>query len=271
MNMTEINTLFRKRIGIPDDEKITFDMLGEILEKTAKAIPFDNVDIIENNIAEVTKENIIHKILRRHEGGLCYQLNSLLHFFLAENDFEIQMVRGIVYNQVTQDWYKFGRTHAVNLLIHKGKKYLVDTGFGINLSLQPVPLDGTSVVSSNGEFRIKRVDTERGDCIFEMKVNNRDSEWKIGFIFHSKQLVQDLSDFNDLQKIIVEEPESPFNKNYLLAQLTDEGHMTLTDTSFTRFANGETVKEKIDGAMFKKLAQKYFKWGSILTDPSHLG
>lgn len=268
--MTEVNTLFRKRIGIPYDEKITFDMLEEILEKTAKAIPFDNVDIIENNIADVTKENIIHKILRKHEGGLCYQLNSLLHFFLAENGFEVHMVRGIVYNQVTRDWYKFGRTHAVNLLIHEGKKYLVDTGYGINISLQPVPLDGTSVVSSNGEFRIKRVDTEQGDCIFEMKVNNRDSEWKTGFIFHSERLVSDLSEFNDLQNIIVEEPESPFNKNLLLAQLTDTGHMTLTDTSFTRFVNGETVKEKIDGAMFKKLAQKHFKWGSMLTELSHL-
>lgn len=49
-----------------------------------------------------------------------------------------------------------GRTHVTILLKHEGQIYLIDTGFGGNLPLKPVPLNGETVISQNGEFRIKK-------------------------------------------------------------------------------------------------------------------
>ena len=42
----------------------------------------------------------------------------------------------------------------VILLSHNEQIYLIDTGFGVNLPLQPVPLSGQIARSANGEFRI---------------------------------------------------------------------------------------------------------------------
>ncbi|MFC4619487.1 hypothetical protein ACFO4N_12265 [Camelliibacillus cellulosilyticus] len=38
--MNELNALFRKRIGIPENETLSFEKLGKVLEQTALAIPF---------------------------------------------------------------------------------------------------------------------------------------------------------------------------------------------------------------------------------------
>lgn len=151
--MNELNALFRKRIGLQEDVKLTFEKLDEILDKTAKTIPFENLSIMASHLSDINKENIINKVLVRNEGGLCYELNTALYFFLMENDFDVFLVRGVIYNQ---GWMTIGRTHVTILLNHESQTYLIDTGFGGNLPLKPVPLNEETVVSQNGEFRIKK-------------------------------------------------------------------------------------------------------------------
>lgn len=266
--MTELNTLFRKKIGIPESEKITFKTLDQVLEKTATTIPFENLSIIANQPTDITKQNLVNKILVRNEGGLCYELNSLLYLFLVENGFNVVLVRGVVFNQEAQKWPTIGRTHVTILLTHHGQIYLVDTGFGGNLPLKPVPLNGEIVDSANGEFRIKKVGNDYGDYILEMKLKHKHRDWKIGYAFDSRLPVKDISGLNEIPKILIENPESPFNKNPLITRLTDKGQVTLTDTSFTQSTNGKVIKEKIDNRGFKELAKQHFGI-EITIDTSH--
>jgi arylamine N-acetyltransferase len=46
---------------------------------------------------------------KKNEGGLCFQLNPLLYFFLVENGFHAVLVRGVVYNNATKEWPNTGR------------------------------------------------------------------------------------------------------------------------------------------------------------------
>ncbi|WP_044640014.1 arylamine N-acetyltransferase family protein [Risungbinella massiliensis] len=258
--MNELNSLFRKRIGISESENITFEILENVLEKTAKNIPFENLCIIEKKTRDITKENLIDKILVRKEGGLCYELNSLFYLFLIENGFKAVLARGIVYNQATQEFPTFGRTHVTIILMPQEEQtYLIDTGFGGNLPLKPVPLSGETVMSPNGEFRIKQVDIPQGNYILEMKLKHKDTDWKIGYAFDSKTTITDVSEFNETQTIIVEHPDSPFNKTPLITRLTNEGNVTLTDTSVTQWINGVVIKEKIDTVKFKELLKHHFE------------
>lgn len=256
--MSELNALFRKRIGIPKKEKITFEALNNVLEKTAKNIPFENLCIIENKTSDITKENLINKILVKKEGGLCYELNSIFYFFLIENSFNAVLTRGVIYENATQEYLILGRTHVTILITHEEQTYLIDTGFGGNLPLKPVPLTGETVTSNNGEFRVKKVKSEHGDYVLEMKLKNKDTAWKIGYAFDSKKLIDDVSEFNEIQKIIAEHQESPFNKNPLITLLTTEGNLTLTNTSFTQRIDGIVIKEEIDNVRFKELLKQHF-------------
>ncbi|MCY9667346.1 arylamine N-acetyltransferase [Paenibacillus alginolyticus] len=256
--MNELNGLFRKRLGIPENEILTFEKLDNILVKTARTIPFENLNIISNETSAITKESLISKILMKNEGGLCYQLNPLLYFFLVENGFNAVLVRGEVYNYATKDWSKLGRTHVTILLQHKGQTYLVDTGFGGNLPLKPVPLNGETASSVNGEFRVRATETDYGDYILEMKLKYKDTDWKIGYAFDTKRPLKDLSELNEVQEIIVQHKESRFNKIPLMTQLTSDGNVTLTDTSFTQWIQGKSSKEQIDKDKFKELAKQHF-------------
>lgn len=256
--MSELNALFLKRIGIPENENFTFETLDNILEKTGKNIPFENLCIIENKTSNITKENLINKMLVKKEGGLCYELNSIFYFFLIENGFNAVLARGVVYENATQAYLTLGRTHVTILITHEEQTYLIDTGFGGNLPLKPVPLTGETVTSNNGEFRIRKVKNEHGDYVLEMKLKHKDTDWKIGYAFDSKKPITDVSEFNEIQTIITEHQESPFNKNPLITRLTNGGNLTLTNTSFTQWVDGVVTKEEIDNVRFKELAKQYF-------------
>jgi N-hydroxyarylamine O-acetyltransferase len=257
--MNNLNELFRNRVGILQDEVITFDYLDSVLEKTAKTVPFENLCIIENRTKEISKENLISKILQQNEGGLCYELNTILYLFLFENGFNPSLVRGVTYNHMNRQWSGTGNTHVVNLITHNGQAYVVDTGFGGNLPLKPVPLSGETVASSNGEFRVERADSEHGDYIFYMKLNCNDEDWKIGYAFNSKEPIEDISELNEVQRTIMEHPESPFNKKPLITKITDKGNITLTDTSFTQWVDKVLDKEAIDERRFYEIKKEYFK------------
>ncbi|MED4475565.1 MULTISPECIES: arylamine N-acetyltransferase family protein [Bacillaceae] len=256
--MCELNSLFRKRIGISQNKNITFEKLDYILEQTAINIPFENLCIMENKISDINKENLINKILVNKEGGLCYELNSIFYFFLIENGFDASLVRGVIYDNINETYSTIGRTHVAILVTHKNQTYLIDTGFGGNLPLKPVPITGEPVTSNNGEFRVNKGDSEFGNYVLEMKLKHKDTNWKIGYAFDSKKLINDVSEFNEIQTIIAKHQESPFNKKPLITRLTSTGNLTLTDTSFTQWIDGIDTKEEIDHAKFKELLKKHF-------------
>jgi len=262
--MSELNALFRKRIGIPEDETITFETLDLVLEKTATSIPFENLCILEKNVSDITKDYLMNKMLVKHEGGLCYELNSLLYFFLIENGFQAVLSRGVVYKGAAHGYHAIGQTHVTILITHEDRMYLVDTGFGGNLPLTPVPLIGEVVASRNGEFRVRHVNTEHGDYVLEMKLKHKDTDWRIGYAFRSDSSFTDVGECNEVQTIIAEHEESPFNKNPVITRMTKEGNMTLTDASFTQWVDGTMTKVSIDNERFKELLKQHFGLSTTL-------
>lgn len=254
----KIDQLFRSRIGLEERKTIAFAHLEEVLMKAARTFPFENLCIIKGKVNPITKDNLIEKLLNRNEGGLCYELNPILYLFLQENGFSVSLVRGVVYNQAAKEWSKTGRTHVAILLEHKGKRYLVDTGFGGNIPLVPVPLTGETVRSSNGEFRVTKTENTFGDCLFEMKRKYKDDDFTIGFVFDSEDVVKEVTDLEEMQRIIVNSEASAFNKEPLVTMLNEQGSKTLTNKSITVWQEGSMTKEEIAESQFQELVKSHF-------------
>ena len=257
--MNGLNHLFRRRIGFSEDEQITLENLETVLQLTAAAIPFENLCAIAGDDSVLSESSLMDKILVRNEGGLCYELNGILYLFLKENGLDVQLIRGAVYVSEKAIFSPTGSTHAAILLTYDGKKYIVDTGFGGNLPLKPVPMDGTEVSTPTGEFRVVKEDSQYGDYFFEMKLKHKDTEWRKGYALDSLHPVKEVGELTGTKKIITEHPQSPFNKKPLLTRVTADGSMILTDTSFTWWKDGQMVKEEIGVERFKKLALEHFK------------
>jgi N-hydroxyarylamine O-acetyltransferase len=256
--MSNVNILLRQRIGISANEVITFENLHLVLEKIAKTIPFENMCIMEKQTAEISKDNLTEKILKQNEGGLCYELNTILYLFLIDNGFNTSQIRGATFDQVNQRWSLVGKTHVFNLVLHEDQLFIVDTGFGGNLPLKPVPLSGKTVSSQNGEFRVVQEDSEHGDLILYIKLKHKDQEWKKGYAFDSTSRIKEISEINEIQHTIVDHPSSPFNKKPIITKITDKGNITLTETTFTEWKDGTIEKEDIDEKRFKEIAKEKF-------------
>lgn len=259
--MSELNARFRARIGLPENEEISFDSLDRVLERTAFAIPFENLRIMERRTGEITMPNLMHQILVNGEGGVCYELNTILYGFLRDNGFDVALTRGVVYNYEAGCYSALGRTHVTILLNHGGQPYLVDTGFGGNLPLTPVPLTGEAATSRNGAFRIRSGDGEPGEHVLEVMLKHKHNEWKIGYAFDTGKLMTDLAECNDIQHTIAEHEQSAFNKNPLVTKLTPRGSITVTDSSLTRWVDGVMTKEPIDRDRFRLLLREEFGLG----------
>lgn len=256
--MNNIDTFFRNRIGFPRDEKVTIGNLDKVLEKTALSLPFENLRIIDGRSEKLTEENLLKKIFQYNEGGLCYELNPILYLFLAENGLNVSMVRGTTFNQEQKRWNRLRGTHVANLLEYNGRHYLVDCGYGGNLPLKPVPLNGETVSSKVGEFRVGKLDSEYGDYVLYMKRKYKDDDWTIGYAFNTKERISNISQLQEVQRLIEEHEESPFNKTPLIVKLTDKGSMTLTKTSYTEWADGKMKKEEINEQQFYKIKEEIF-------------
>lgn len=251
--MTDFNLLFRQRLGLSMEQKITFDDLEGILDCTSKAWPFENLTIMRRKKESITRDNLINKILNRHEGGLCYELNPLLHLFLLENDFDTSMYYGRVYNGT-----EYGdKTHVMFLVKHQGEDYLVDTGFGGNLPLKPVPMDGETIDSRNGSFRI--VEDDDGH-ILKMNLSASQKGWTDGYKFYISDPVRNLEDLNLVQDIIIGSDTSPFNKDPLITAFTKQGRHTLTKTNYTVWSGKDSEKMEITSDQFYSYAEKYFNF-----------
>ncbi|MBT2644601.1 arylamine N-acetyltransferase [Bacillus sp. ISL-41] len=256
--MSNLNELFRKRIGLSSSTLVTVTNLDQILELTAASIPFENLCTLSGDSNELNKGHLMEKIIQRNEGGLCYDLNGILYLFLKENGLDVQLIRGSVYVPDLKGFSPTGRTHAAILLNDNGRRYLVDTGFGGNLPLRPVSMNGTEIISPSGEFRVKKEASEFGDYFLEMKLKYKDSDWKIGYAFDSREPVKNISDLSEMKKIITTHPQSPFNKKPLLTRVTSDGSMVLTETSFTSWTEDGAKKEEIDSKRFKELAKEFY-------------
>ncbi|OZM58023.1 arylamine N-acetyltransferase [Lottiidibacillus patelloidae] len=254
-----INSLFRKRIGISENEEITFEKLAYILVKTSQTIPFENLVVIDNREIEISNEYLVNKVLVNNEGGLCYEINPLLYLFLRENGFHVNLLSGNVYDKENEQFQPIGDTHVTILLSHQNKSYIIDSGFGGNLPLKPVPLSGETVKSMNGEFKIKGLDRQAGRYLFEMKIKDKYTDWKVGYAFNVDTPIESMDELNKIKDIIFEHEQSPFNKHPLVSYFTERGRTVLTNTYFRSWENGVMKNEEIDDERFAKLVCRIFR------------
>ena len=91
----------------------------------AQTVPFENLNILENNFTEISKENLKEKILVNNRGGLCYELNPTMYYFLKDAGFDVYLVSGTVYNAANSIW-AVDSGHIATVLKHHNELYLIE-------------------------------------------------------------------------------------------------------------------------------------------------
>lgn len=264
--LTELQKNFFSRLQISPVEDVTFEDLHGILLQMGYVLPYENLDVMDKNIRKISRENVQEKLLLTHCGGLCYELNSLLYYFLIDCGFDVYRVSGTVYDLGGGKW-KPDNGHVIIILNYNNHKYIIDGGFASHLPLYPVPFSGEVISSQTGKYRIRKQNTEKGTYLLEMKKGENgesaqflDSEptntWRTGYAFTLDEI--DTNKVNVIQNIIVEHPESPFNKGYIICKLIEDGHISLTKRSFTETKKGQKRKRTINEEEYHQILTEVF-------------
>ncbi|WP_410983211.1 arylamine N-acetyltransferase family protein [Bacillus cereus] len=259
--MTDFQKQFFSRLNIETKDSVSIENLNKILYAMAQAVPFENLDIIQGTVKEISKEHLQEKILVKNRGGLCYELNPTMYYFLKDCGFDVHLVSETVYHAASGTW-AVNSGHVATVLKHNTELYLIEVGFGSNLPLSPVPFTGETVHSVTGDYRIRKETTEKGNYILEMRKNNEfldaasSQDWTLGYAFYKEAV--DERKLNEAQKTIVEHTDSPFNKVPLTVKLTSGGHATLTKDHFTVTKQGKQRKEEITKEQYTDLLLETF-------------
>ncbi|PTX55014.1 N-hydroxyarylamine O-acetyltransferase [Melghirimyces profundicolus] len=252
---------FFNRIQYNGSTDITFSDLPAIQRHFALTVPFENNAVMAKKTAPISLDGLREKIIDRKEGGLCYELNPLFYSFLKQLGFDVHLVAGTVF--VDGQHNDLIGTHVATLLHHNGRSYIVDVGFGSNLALQPVPLSGEPVTAITGEYRVREVDSPWGDYAYE---KYSDKELTLYYTFSTQPV--DEAYLSRVRDIILTNEKSKFNKSLFFTKLTDDGHITLTEKSFTITRNGHKTQQEVDKEMFHQLGRRHFGMNISLTDGS---
>ncbi|UOK48839.1 arylamine N-acetyltransferase [Bacillus tropicus] len=251
--MTSLQYKLFTRLNLAKRTEVKFEELNTILFAFAHTIPFENLDVISRNSNAITMENLQDKILTRSRGGLCYELNTLLYYFLKYCGYDVQLALGTVYKNDINTW-ALEDGHITIILNYDNVRYVIDVGIASLVPLVPVPFTGEAVSSKNGTYRVRRKDTSKGNYVLERKDTN--GEWKVCHAFYNR--IIDEAVVNDVQKRVVEDEKSIFNKGPIAVKLTESGHVSLTNTSFTEIVHGEKAKREITEEQYRELLNTLF-------------
>lgn len=251
--MTSLQHKLFTRLNLAKRTEVKFEELNTILFAFAHTIPFENLDVIANNTNTITIENLQNKILSRSRGGLCYELNTLFYYFLKDCGYDVQLALGTVYKNDINAW-ALENGHITIILNYDKVRYVIDVGIASLVPLVPVPFTGESVSSKNGTYRVRQKDTSKGNYVLERKDTN--GEWKVCHAFYNRMIDEIV--VNDVQKRVVEDEKSIFNKGPIAVKLTDSGHVSLTNTSLTEIIHGGKAKREITEDQYKELLYTLF-------------
>jgi N-hydroxyarylamine O-acetyltransferase len=216
------------RIGYTGSTDPTAETLSALHLAHLYTVPFENLDISLGRNITCDLERFFHKIVDRHRGGFCYELNGAFAALLRELGFRVTLLSARV---AREDGSASPEFDHMALRVDLDEPWLADVGFGDSF-LEPLRLIPEIEQEQYGQrFRIAAV---RGVMIVQRQVG--DNPWKSQFRF--TQTARQLCDFEARCQFQQTSPDSHFTRQRICTLPTRDGRITLADLKLIRTTQG---------------------------------
>jgi len=120
---------YLERIGLPGAKpEPTVEWLDRLVQAQLLTVPFDAMDVWgRGDCPSLGIEDLFNKIVVRHRGGYCFELNSLFCAFLKSLGFDAYVV---IVNLVVGRDFVPPPAHCAVVCNIGGEKYFSDVGYG---------------------------------------------------------------------------------------------------------------------------------------------
>lgn len=222
-------------LGITPDPEPSLSQLERIQGAHVRALPFSNVDVLLQQHPGISPSDVSTRLLHESRGGMCFEHTQLMAAALESLGYTVERRQGRVH-EVTNS-----RTHAVLVVNHDGRRYLLDPGFGLS-STGPLELvDGAEREESLGTYRISRQD-------FGGTVG-----WALSRNGETSHITDELPvvphDIRSGHFVIASDRNVvPFHRSLVVSKFVDQSHVTVTSTHRTVRRPGQPTEQTSIGA-----------------------
>lgn len=222
---------YLRRIGYGGSRRPDTGTLCNLHHAHMLSVPFENLDIHLGRTIVLDEALLFEKIVCRHRGGFCYELNGLFAALLREMEYEVQRLSA----SVAKSDGGFGPPFDhMALLVHLDERWLVDVGFGASFR-EPLRLDERGEqVQGDERYRIE----DGGEYLVYQRY--QDGEWRAQYRFTLEPYA--LADFAGGCHYHQTSPESTFTRRRICTRATEEGRITLSDMRFVASQNGNRAE-----------------------------
>ena len=208
--------------------------LADLHERHLRTVPFENLSVHLGEPIVLDEDAFVAKVVDRHRGGFCYELNGAFAALLRALGFGVEYLSAQV-----RGTGGFGPPFDhMALLVHGGPEHvdphLADVGFG-RFTARPLRwVDRGEQVDPCGVFRLEdaadgSVDVLAGEVV-QYRLDVR--PWR-------------LADFGPTCWYQQTSPASHFTQGLTCSRLTESGRITLADHLLIRTERGTRTEEQL--------------------------
>ncbi len=258
-----VDYLDRIHFSAPPDletSEPSLQMLQMLHKVHLLAVPFENLSIHYGQPVILQEEMLYDKIVRRHRGGFCYELNGLFAWLLRRLGFQVTLLSA----EVSQADGGFSpEFEHLTLLIHRldGVDWLADIGFGDSFLL-PLRFEA-GLEQEGGDGRAYRLQREEG----ESEENTKHEYWTMQQFSDGKWEAQyrftlqphELTDFTQRCHYQQTSPESHFTQKRICSLALPTGRITLSDLRFITTTHGKKEERVVASEEeYREVLSEYF-------------
>src|ERR1700744_1749734 len=225
---------YLQRIAVPRPltaDTVTLHVLHRAHQLT---VPFENLGIHLSETISLTDEALIDKIVRRHRGGICYELNGAFALLLQSLDVEVTRVGARVYGEDGRLSIPFDHMALVVRPSDGSGPWLADVGFARH-SVYPLLFDSRGEQDDPGG-RFLLADNDDGDIdVFRDGLPQ----------YRIERRPRALSDFAPTCWWQQSSPDSHFTHATICSRLTETGRVSLSDRTLIITANGDRSERQL--------------------------
>jgi N-hydroxyarylamine O-acetyltransferase len=243
------------RIRYDGSREPTPETLRAIQVAHLMAVPFENLDIPLGRPLRLDVEGLFHKIVTRHRGGFCFELNGLFAALLRELGFHVDLLGASVARDDGQ--YGIPSGHMTLRVRCPGSDvpWLADVGFGDPFR-DPLRLDiaGEQADTSIADGRRFRLSPLGEEILYEMCES--DGSWLPRYRFLLEP--RPMEHFSGPCDYLQSSPDSPFTRRRICSRATPHGRITISDLKLIVTVGGSRTEQPIREEDYPALLREQF-------------
>ena len=229
---------YLNRIGYTGERVADYNTLQALQRLHLQAVPYENLDIMAGIPLSLEIDHIYEKIVTRHRGGYCFELNTLFEWLLKSLGFKVESYFArFLLDEPTIPM----RRHQILVVEIEEKRFITDVGVGLVIPLEPIALvPGTTTSQGNEMYRLEW-DDFLGYTLYRLK----DQAFRVLYAFTTEPQLP--VDFVAASFYCEKHPESVFNKMDMVHIFTPEGRKSIAGNEFRIYTQDGVTAVAIGG------------------------